>query len=225
MRARRSRLRRAGAERRSEEIALRSAERQAAEVLGYRVTADNEDEFTAEQVAEFDAVAQSFLDGEDEPEPELDDLIDLVGGQLQEVVQDTVDRRSTEPARVLVDRILWTDREVLGETPDEPPPGVTLAFLVLTSWIGRARSADTDPDAVLGWVADALGARAAGAAAALRGLLVGGEQEQAALGEPADELGEDLLLALIWLVAGLVAVHNGGDAARLTEFDPPEAAR
>lgn len=94
------------------------------------------------------------------------------------------------------------------------PPAQTMALLTLMSWLrdARARTA-VDADGVLDWIGEHLGARCRLRARHIRGYLDGdavGTVDQAAA------LGDDELPTMVWLAAGIVALHGDGDAAWLT---------
>lgn len=151
---------------------------------------------------------------------------EMVEQQMREAVADTLRAPSPDPARALADRFLDLDDD-LDTDPDRPGPMQTLALLTATSWLttaqgkaaqeraGRDTTPDTvtwDVEAVLDWIGDHIGPRYRARTRYVRGFVDGGVSE--AVGY-ADALGDDFLPALIWLAAGIVARHGGGDAAWL----------
>lgn len=210
VKGRRRRIEASAARMRTEEIELRTAERRAAEVLGYRVTAENEHLHTAEQVAEFDALAMSFLDeDDDELEPELDDLVALVAEQLLDAVQETVHTGDPGPARELAARVAATDAAV-GADAAGTGFGRTLADVVLRDWLAACGAEVAEPalaQRAVAWIAERLGPEAATAAASPAALLAAGEHAS----------GPDDLAPMIWLCAAVAALHGGGDAQWIAE--------
>jgi hypothetical protein len=158
-------------------------------------------------------------DVSDEDGPDLGDLMSMLAEDLQVVIARTVAERSPEPARLFGARVAATDRRVAAEAelPEDRHGtfGVTVACLIVGEWLAEARAReDVDIIEVLGSVHVDLGPDCAGlarGAAALLGVvdLTGPVPPQRT------EPEEELLLALIWLAAGVVRRYGDDDAAWL----------
>jgi hypothetical protein len=94
-----------------------------------------------------------------------------------------------------------------------------LAYVALLPWLTRGDQG-ADHELVLAWVADALGPEAGAAARSLDGMLrLTGEEREEAVREPAEALGADLLVVMLWMAAGVAAVRGGGRAGWFHEDD------
>jgi hypothetical protein len=147
--------------------------------------------------------------------PDLGDLMSMLAEDLQVVIARTLADRSPEPARCFGARVAATDRSVAAEArfPEDRHEtlGVTVACLVLTEWFAEARARDDiDVTEVLGSIHTDLGPDCAGLARGATALL--GVVDPV---HPAPPLDEDLLVALIWLAAGVVRYHGNNDVAWL----------
>jgi hypothetical protein len=144
---------------------------------------------------------------------EIDTALGIVERELLTAVRNTLNDEWAEPARNAVDDLLGPDGE-LTDAFEVPPPGEVLTQLILTAWLRDARQRTTvDAERVLDWIGERLGARFRLRARHIRGYLDGDPQEAARL---AEALGDDELPAMIWLVAGTVALYGDDDVAWLT---------
>lgn len=92
--------------------------------------------------------------------------------------------------------------------------------------IRRATGLDTPglADTVLDWITAHLGEPAAGLARRAAGLVSAPDTPDLTGNQLADDLGHDLIPAILWLVAGMVVAYGAGDAAWLRRHDPhPDA--
>lgn len=142
---------------------------------------------------------------------ELEEASDAIGGLLAEAVQATVEDRSHEPARQCVGQFLDVDAHAAPEASGGPAQ--LMATLILVRWLSLARDALADrPDRVgeaLDWVGESLGKRYRARSRFVSAVL---QDEEGAADVPAfqNALQEEFLPALVWLVAGVVAVHGEG---------------
>ena len=100
----------------------------------------------------------------------------------------------------------------------------------MLSWLIGAREHDGDeePDAdppslgpaAVDWVRANLGADEAGQALTLAGALDHPLAPQVTMADAVERLGDALLPALVWLVAGLAATAGAGDPDWLGRYDP-----
>ncbi|MHA6795011.1 hypothetical protein ACVGVM_16080 [Pseudonocardia bannensis] len=197
------------------EIQLALAETRAERELGYHLDEDDVVGFSGAQRAAWIGAVERHLavltaEGP-EARDEAADFVELVEGRLVAAVRRTLADSSPEAARSELDLIAGADG---GDSEDETAPGVSIAFAILLSWLAdqeRRPLPDGAADRVRGWIQDTLGAGPAAAAGTVIGVLGTDEQRRAAIGRPADELGEDFLPTLLWITAGLVAVYGHGD--------------
>ncbi len=144
---------------------------------------------------------------------EIDTALGIVELELLSAVEHTLNEEWAEPARDAVDDLLYPEGE-LADAFEVPPPGDVLIQLILAAWLRDARQRTTvDAERVLDWIGEKLGARFRLRARHIRGYLDGDPVEAA---RQAEALGDDELPALVWLVAGLVALYGDGDVAWLT---------
>ena len=133
-----------------------------------------------------------------------------------EAVQDSLRTCSPLPAHRFAERVLVADQSVSCESPDAAALGLSVAFLTLTRWITAAiaTAGVTKPERrAVDWAHEVLGPTC-GRAAARAATLVGFRDAPSRLAL-LDDLGEELLPALIWLAAGLVAEYGHGDPSWL----------
>jgi hypothetical protein len=159
----------------------------------------------------------------DEEGPDLGDLMSMLAEDLQVVIARTVADRSPEPARLFTARVAATDRRIAAEAqlPEDRHGtlGVTVACLIVGEWLAEARAReDIDMVEVLGSVHADLGPGCTGLARGALALL-GGVGLTGPVPPQRTELEEELLLALIWLAAGVVR-HCGDDDAAWLCGDP-----
>jgi hypothetical protein len=96
-------------------------------------------------------------------------------------------------------------------------------FGVLMAWLAGAREAMGNEIAIpaLDWVGTALGEDLRSTVLPLTGVLGHPDAPDLTVNEALDEVGDQVVPALLCLVAGVVATALGGDAERLMEFDLP----
>jgi hypothetical protein len=141
----------------------------------------------------------------------------LAGDGLRELVAATVAGHTAEPGRALARAFL------AAEDIDAAALRASTAVAVLLGWLVGARehlAADSNPGpAAVDWVRANLGADEAGQALMLAGALDHPLAPQLTMAEAVGHLGDALLPALLWLVAGLTATAGEGDPDRLGRFD------
>jgi hypothetical protein len=149
---------------------------------------------------------------------EFDELVEEVQGLLLEAVRETIESGSPEPARSRIAVIVEIDEGVTA-FHSGPPPGQTVAFVCLIRWLTRSARDDTfrpEPDEVLGWIGQHVGARYRARAGYLIGTLDPDRAEDVAA-LYAEALGDDFLPTLLWIAAALTALHGHGDSSWLVE--------
>jgi hypothetical protein len=152
---------------------------------------------------------------------ESDCMYGIVEGRLFRTVADTLDSGSPTPAREEIRIFEASDGDVVD--PGQTPPGQAMAFAVLIGWLtnrGPRPIPTTARERVPQWVRQTLGAGPADAVDRVVGILGSDEDRQAALAEPADELGSEFLPAMVWMAAALVAVYGAGDTG--SWLGPPQ---
>ncbi|SFS79629.1 hypothetical protein [Saccharopolyspora flava] len=177
--------------------------------LGYVPTSATRDLFAPEELARWERIAASSGDDTD-----LTDLVRLLSEDLDEVLAATLAARSPEPARRFAARVIETDLLVaLEEGPDRREPetlGVTLAFLLLAGWITLSTPGRCGAEPAVSAVREGIGPKCAELAAAAARLLAR---------DPVEDLGEELLPALVLLLAGVVLRHGDGDPGFVRRYD------
>lgn len=142
-------------------------------------------------------------------------LAELLADDLEFAVAATLSERSPEPARLLAAAVIDTDASVALHHAEAADLGQGVAYLILARWIMSIQRHERQSEhGALGWVARHLGPVCAAAA----------DLAVATLSPTADiceELGQELLPALVWLTAGLVAEYGDGDATWLRRYDSP----
>ncbi|WP_314414808.1 hypothetical protein [Streptomyces sp. DSM 40484] len=197
---------------------------------GYLVTEDNRHTFSAAEVMAFsDAVHayRSTAHGEQEPagaEAVTDEVLPDDGraaavASLRKVVATILVRRDPRVAlRVVV------GLEGLAEESGDEAAGLAgaVSFGVLAGWLAGARESGLSPaqaKAATAWVDEHLGARAGETASRMSGLIGVPGAGDVTVAEVTEELGDDLLPAMIWLTCGVVAVAGAGNTDWLEQFD------
>ena len=137
---------------------------------------------------------------------------------LRELVTATLVAHSAEPGRALASAFLAED------DIDAAALRASTAVTVLLAWLVGAREhhgeePDLGPRAV-DWVRANLGADEAGQALTLAGALDHPLAPQITMADAVERLGDALLPALVWLVAGLTATAGEGDPDWLGRHDP-----
>lgn len=159
----------------------------------------------------------------DEGSADIGDLVGMLAADIEAVIAYTLEFRSAEPARRFAAHVTETDLLVALEQDSSEGGhetlGMTVAFMTLTGWLTRIRGRLPDEEVageVLGSARGLLGPRCAEIASKASGLL----DEVVAIHSTrqlTDDLGDDLLPALIWLAASLVQRYGNGDIAWLRQ--------
>ena len=136
---------------------------------------------------------------------------------LRALVAATLSERTAEPGRALA-RVFLAE-----EDTDVAALRASTAVAVLLGWLVGAREhledASAGPAAV-DWVRTSLGTDEAGQALTLAGALDHPLAPQLTMAGAVERLGDALLPALLWLVAGLTATAGAGDPDWLGRFEP-----
>jgi hypothetical protein len=135
---------------------------------------------------------------------------------LRELVAATLIARSAEPGRALARAFLAED------DIDSAALRASTAVAVLLGWLVGARehhdgTGSLGPAAV-DWVRENLGVDEAGQALTLAGAIDHPLAPQVTMADAVERLGDALLPALVWLVAGLTATAGEGDPDWLGAF-------
>jgi hypothetical protein len=171
---------------------------------------------------------EKYHDDDHDPEddPDVDDIIDLLAPRLEAVVEVTLKQQSPQPARLFAAALADADIATADlENYNVEKDGsfvVPIAFAVLVSWsIGARRELNiTDlANAVLAWISTHLGESTAALARHAAGILDSADVSNLTVKQLADELGHDIVPAMIWLATGLVAEYGSGDTAWLRRYD------
>jgi hypothetical protein len=181
--------------------------------------------FGCEAVTWQDTVERHWADESnvDDYGVDMADLIGLLSREIERAVADTLADRSPEPARRLVVRV--TEADLLATAEGDGRDGAigsSISFLVLAGWLRPVR--DEHPgaavaDDILGWVRAELGASHADVAGRATGILGAADAPSPSLRQLTDDLGDDLLPALVWLAAGAVMCCGNGEIAWLRRHD------
>jgi hypothetical protein len=144
----------------------------------------------------------------------------MAGDGLRELVAATLSVRTAEPARALA-RAFLAEEDV-----NAAALRASTAVAVLLGWLVGAREHVTEVEAkpILGsaavdWVRANLGSDEAGQALMLAGALDHPLAPQLTMADAVERLGDALLPALLWLVAGLTATAGDGDPDWLGRFE------
>lgn len=198
---------------------------------GYLVTEDNRHTFSAAEAMAFTDAVHAYRsaaqDGQEADEAkgfagedagEGDDRAAAVAS-LRKVVAAILGRRDP---RVAVRVVVGLER--LAEEAGDEAAGLAgaMSFGVLAGWLTGAREAGLSPaqaKAATAWVDEHLGARAGEAASRMSGMIGVPGAGEVTVSEVAENLGDDLLPAMIWLTCGVVAVAGSGDTGWLEQFD------
>lgn len=143
-------------------------------------------------------------------------MIDLMYEVLTSVISDTITSGSPEPARRYARELVERD-ERAEISQSDPPPGQTVALIMLCQWLAAWTPEDggrPDPDQVLEWIAEHIGPRYRARARYLIALL-GDDSQRAseAIELYADALRDDFLPAVVWIASALTALHGPPDRA------------
>jgi hypothetical protein len=154
-------------------------------------------------------------------ERQFQQVAEAITALLAEAVKETLEQGSPEPARECVAELVDIDRHAAPE--EEGGPAELMATLALVRWAGLARLevGEGRPgwvEDVLGWVEETLGKRYRARARYTSGALRS-EEEAGEIMIYAGALRDDFLPSLVWLMAGAVALHGGGDIAWLRDLE------
>lgn len=138
----------------------------------------------------------------------------LVSDTLAGAVRQTIEQHDPEPARDAVRRLTAVDGEVSG---DDPPPGWSLAFLVLADWFDVARTELADrpdrTDRALDWIEEHLGRRYRFRAGYTIAPLTSVEDARET-SHYVDALGTDFLASMVWAVAAVTDLYPDESGGR-----------
>lgn len=138
----------------------------------------------------------------------------LVSDTLAAAVRETIERHDPEPARDAVQRLTAIDDDLSG---DEPPPGWSLAFLVLADWFDVARTELADrpdrTDRALDWIEQHLGRRYRSRASYTIAPLTSVEDARET-SHYVDALGNDFLASMVWAAAAVTDLYPGQNGDR-----------
>lgn len=178
--------------------------------LGCLPTGRTRDRFSADDLDRWEQVVAH----PDSPGPEradLSDLVELLSEDLAAALAATLTTRSPAPARRFAARVAETDLLVSLEDGSDRREaetlGATVSFLLLAGWTALAVADQSDVDAAAEAVAavhDGIGPKCAELASAAAALISGAGTVGA------DDLGEELLPALLLLLAGVVLRYGEG---------------
>jgi hypothetical protein len=139
----------------------------------------------------------------------------LVSDTLAAAVRETIERHDPEPARDAVRRLTAIDDQV--PVGDEPPPGWSLAFLVLADWFDVARTELADrpdrTDRALDWIEEHLGRRYRSRAGYTIAPLTSIEEARDT-SHYVDALGTDFLASMVWAAAAVTDLYPDADGGR-----------
>ena len=150
-----------------------------------------------------------------------DEMLEGVRAVLRETVAATLEHLDPDIARARLARVAEIDDEIEAEGFDDRSPGQWFADLALTTWLmaaGRSREGGGLAQPVIAWVVANLGPVGSVLERVAVGLL-DEPRDMEAMEGAIDELGEDFLPSLVWLLAGAVAVAGEGDVAWLDWLD------
>ncbi len=182
--------------------------------VGYVVTDANQHMFSAAEVRAYtDALARHQEQDKDDWDPAQE-----AADGLRDVVDQVLLNNSPEPGTQLV--------QALAEAEDADAAGLaaTTMITVMLAWLARARN-ECGPSAAtetLSWISEHLGTELADRALLLAGILGHPQAPPLTVTEAFEQVGEEFLPLLLWLVCGLVATAGRGDVDWLVEFDPDE---
>lgn len=149
-------------------------------------------------------MARSGTQGDDG----IEQAYGFVSDTLAAAVRETIERRDPEPARDAVRRVTAIDDEVA--VGDEPPPGWSLAFLVLADWFDVARTELADrpdrTDRALDWIEEHLGRRYRSRASYTIAPLTSIEDARET-SHYVDALGNDFLASMVWAAAAVTDLY------------------
>jgi hypothetical protein len=141
---------------------------------------------------------------------------------LRELVEATLSTGRAEPGRAMARAFLAED------DIDAAALRASTAVTVLLGWLVGAREQLGDEwalgPAAVDWVRERLGAAEADQALTLAGALDHPDAPQVTMADAVERLGDALLPALLWLVAGLTATAGEGDSEWLGRFDTADGA-
>ena len=151
---------------------------------------------------------------------EAEQAIASIGELLIEAVQATIEHRSHEPARPAVG--VFRDIDARAAPDSDSGPAQLMAMLTLVRWTtvlrGELAEHPQPVDDALAWIEENLGKRYR-ARAGYASPLMRDQDAAADVATYQRALREEFLPALIWLVAGVVAVFGEGSTDWLRGLD------
>ncbi|TVT32362.1 hypothetical protein FNH05_27750 [Amycolatopsis rhizosphaerae] len=135
-------------------------------------------------------------------------LEELLRDDLETTIARTLTERSPEPARTFATRLATTDHAAAAHHQEAAGLGRSIAFYLLARSIMSTRGpGDGNVDPAVEWVGRTLGPHCATAAATAARLVRMSKRVDA---RDSEQLGEDLLPALVWLASSLAATRGHG---------------
>ena len=139
----------------------------------------------------------------------------LVSDTLAAAVRHTIELRDPEAARHAVSKLTAIDDEM--SVGDEPPPGWSLAFLVLADWFDVARTELADhpdrTDRALEWIEEHLGRRYRSRARYTIAPLTSVEDARDT-SHYIEALGDDFLASMVWAAAAVTDLYPDESCGR-----------
>ena len=154
-----------------------------------------------------------FLDGEP---------LELFREELRDVVGETVAERDPFAAREYFDAVVESVRQGAAEGADDADLPLDVTLMLLTDWLRGIREAHPHVEpapGALAWIGAELGAEAAQLARLAGRMLGAADPGGASMEALFEEQPDDVVPALVWLVAGAVATLGEGDPEWLRQFD------
>lgn len=194
--------------------------------LGYLVTEENRHLFSAAEIEAWRETVEKYR-AEDEPDDRdlgVEELVEVLGVEISAVVARTLIEPSPQHARDFAARVIEMDFALADADVDDQAGalGFSTAFAVVARWLAgvrEERAADPVAEEVIGWVGSALGPASAALSRRAAGILGAPESSDVTVQELVDDLANDFLPALIWLVVGAVGCYGGGDVTWLQRFE------
>lgn len=194
--------------------------------LGYLVTEENRHLFSAAEIEAWRETVERYQTEDELDDGELgeEELVDLLSEEIRAVVARTLIEPSPQHARDFAARVVEMDLVLADAGVDDSAGalGLSTAFAVVARWLAGVReesAGEPVPEEVLGWVESALGSASAALSRRAAGMLGVPESSDLTVQELVNELEDDFLPALIWLVVGAVGCYGGGDVTWLQRFE------
>lgn len=194
--------------------------------LGYLVTEENRHLFSAAEIETWRETVERYQAEDESDDDELgeEEPVELLGAEIKAVVVRTLIEPSPQHARDFAARVVEMDLVLADAGVDDSAGalGLSTAFAVAARWLAgvrEERAAEPVAEEVLGWVGSALGSVSAALSRRAAGILGAPKSSGLTVQELVDELEDDFLPALIWLVVGAVGCYGGGDVTWLQRFE------